>query len=184
MAAIDIAGFMSRLKDHAIEHGFHVHDERHTIETYSLRQAWEVDVHPEEGCDGPIDLYLSLEVDPRILLGFEDELVSLDPDSDLPEIYSFPLRFIWALPPLTNGPDLLLLATELAGVGGMELPIEVSAIDSFASATDAPTRALNIVGSQEVSLAAMFEGEAIACETLDRCRDVSLHLLGVAPGWL
>jgi hypothetical protein len=27
--AIDIAGFVTDLKDHAIEHGFHVHDERH-----------------------------------------------------------------------------------------------------------------------------------------------------------
>ena len=43
MAAIDIAGFVSELKDHAIDHGFHVHDERHFVETYSLRQTWEVD---------------------------------------------------------------------------------------------------------------------------------------------
>ena len=34
-----------------------------------------------------------------------------------------------------------MLATELAGVGGRELPLEVSAIDSFPSATDAPSAA-------------------------------------------
>ena len=76
MAVIDIAGFVADLKDHAVEHGFHVHDERHFVETYSLRQLWEVDLHPEEACNGPIDLHLSLEVDPRALLGFEDEVLA------------------------------------------------------------------------------------------------------------
>ena len=75
MAVIDVAGFVADLKSHAIDHGFHVHDERHFVETYSLRQLWEVDLHPEEACNGPIDLHLSLEVDPRALLGFEDEVV-------------------------------------------------------------------------------------------------------------
>ena len=44
--AVDLAGTVTYLKDHAVEHGFHVHDERHFVETYTLRQAWEVDVHP------------------------------------------------------------------------------------------------------------------------------------------
>ena len=68
MAYIDVAGFVADLKEHAVDHGFHVHDERHFVETYSLRQTWEVDLHPEEACDGPIDLHLALEVDPRVLL--------------------------------------------------------------------------------------------------------------------
>src|SRR5215210_6895175 len=71
MAVLDVAGFVADLKDHAVEHGFHVHDERHFVESYSLRQNWEVDLHPEEGCEGPLDLYLSLEVDPRVLPGYE-----------------------------------------------------------------------------------------------------------------
>ena len=58
MAVIDVAGFVADLKDHAVDHGFHVHDERHFVETYSLRQAWEVDLHPEEGCGVPVDLNL------------------------------------------------------------------------------------------------------------------------------
>ena len=80
MAVIDVAGFVADLKDHAVEHGFHVHDERHFVESYSLRQTWEVDLHPEEGCEGPVDLYLSLEIDPRVLLGFEDAVIALDDD--------------------------------------------------------------------------------------------------------
>ena len=65
MAVIDVAGFVADTKSQAIDHGFHVHDERHFVETYSLRQLWEVDLHPEEACHGPIDLHLSLDVDPR-----------------------------------------------------------------------------------------------------------------------
>src|SRR3954471_1556464 len=91
MAVIDVAGFIADLKDHAADHGFHVHDERHFVETYSLRQAWEVDLHPEEACNGPLDLHLSLEVDPRQLLSFEDAVMAL-PDGDDPEdTFHFPL---------------------------------------------------------------------------------------------
>ena len=118
MAVIDVAGFVADLKDHAVEHGFHVHDERHFVESYSLRQTWEVDVHPEEGCEGPVDLYLSLEIDPRVLLGFEDVVMMMPEGEDPPDEYSFPLNFTWGLPPLPQGPDLLVVATELAGIGG------------------------------------------------------------------
>ncbi len=184
MASIDVAGYVTELKDHAVDHAFHVHDERHFVETYSLRQAWEVDFHPEEGCGGPLDLHLSLEVDPRVLLAFEDAVVSLAEGDIPPDEYYFPLHFTWALPPLPNGPDLLLLATEMAGIGGPELPLEVSAIDSFGSVTDAPERSLTIVARRQVSLAQVFAGEESMCDTLDRCLAVSRYLLDHSPGWL
>ena len=184
MAVIDIAGFVADLKDHAVEHGFHVHDERHFVESYSLRQNWEVDLHPEEGCEGPVDLYLSLEIDPRVLLGFEDAVIERADVEDPPDDYHFPLLFTWALPPLPSGPDLLLLATELAGIGGPELPLEVSAIDSFGAVTDAPERSLTIVARQQVSLARVLQGEELLCETLERCLAVSRYLLEQAPVWL
>lgn len=184
MAVLDVAGYVADLKDHAVEHGFHVHDERHFVESYSLRQMWEVDLHPEEGCDGPVDLYLTLEVDPRVLLGFEDAVLAL-PDGDEPEdTFHFPLSFTWALPPLAHGPDLLLLATELAGIGGPDLPLEVSAIDSFPSATDAPERTLRIVAPTRVSLLRIRDNTEEQCELLDRCLAVSRHLLATAPDWL
>jgi hypothetical protein len=185
VAVIDVAGFVADLKDHAVDHGFHVHDERHFVETYSLRQAWEVDLHPEEACNGPIDLHLALEVDPRVLLAFEDEAQKLeDPDESPPDNYQFPLVFTWLLPPLPAPPDLLVLATEVAGIGELELPVEVSAIDSFPSVTDAPERSLTLVARVEVSLAKVYMGEEILCDTLDRCRAVSLYLLDRAPAWL
>ncbi len=184
MAVIDVAGFIADLKDHAVEHGFHVHDERHFVESYSLRQAWEVDLHPEEACGGPLDLHLSLEIDPRTLLAFEDVVLE-DPESeDPPEGMRFPLSFTWALPPLPKGPDLLVLATDLAGVGGPDLPLEVSAIDSYAAVTDAAERTLTIVANVEVELADIYLGKDLLCDVLDRCHDVSGYLLEHAIGWI
>jgi len=186
MAAIDVAGYVAELKDHAVDHGFHVHDERHFVETYSLRQVWEVDLHPEEGCGGPLDLHLALEVDPRVLLSFEDLVLELEEAEDEPpDLHTFPLHFTWSLPPLPSGPDLLVLATELAGVGGPDLPLEVSAIDSFGSVTDAAERTVGIVARVPVSLARVYQGEAeLLCTVLERCLAVSEYLLQQAPIWL
>ena len=183
MAAIDVAGYVAELKDHAVDHGFHVHDERHFVETYSLRQVWEVDLHPEEGCGGPLDLHLALEVEPRVLLAFEDAVSNLPEDEEPADEYHFPLTFNWALPPLPQGPDLLVLATDLAGVGGRGLPLEVSAIDSFAAVTDPAERSLTIVARQQVSLAKVLAGEELLCELLDSCLAVSRFLLERAPSW-
>jgi hypothetical protein len=184
VAVIDIPGFVADLKDHAVEHGFHVHDERHFVESYSLRQTWEIDMHPEEGCEGPVDLYLSIEVDPRVLLGFEDAVMDRPEGDDPPDEFHFPVNFTWALPPLPHGPDLLLLATELAGLGGPDLPLEVSAIDSIPAATDAPERSLRIVAHQRVSLLHIRDGDAVSCDMLERCLAVSRYLLAGAPDWL
>ena len=184
MAVIDVAGFIADLKDHAADHSFHVHDERHFVESYSLRQAWEVDLHPEEACGGPLDLHLSLEVDPRVLLAFEDKVMTLDEEQDPPDDYHFPMIFTWALPPLPHSPDLLVLATDLAGIGGPDLPLEVSAIDSYAAVTDPSERSLAIVARIEVSLARVYLGQELLCDTLDRCLDVSNFLLERAPAWL
>lgn len=184
MAVIDVAWFVADLKDHAVEHGFHIHDERHFVETYSLRQAWEVDLHPEEACGGPLDLHLALDVDPRVLLTFEDRMLELPEDADPPDGFSFPLSFTWSLPPLPKGPDLLVLATELAGTGGPDLPLEVSAIDSFGSVTDPPERTLSIVAHVQVDIGRIYLRQEQLCDVLDRCHDVSMYLLDRAPAWL
>jgi hypothetical protein len=185
VAVIDVAGFVADLKDHAVDHGFHVHDERHFVETYSLRQAWEVDLHPEDACGGPLDLHLALEIDPRVLLSFEDLVMELDEGDDPPDVHRFPLHFNWGLPPLPHGPDLLVLATDLAGVGGPDLPLEVSAIDSYASVTDGADRTVGIVGRVEVALATLYSGQQDnLCEVFERCHEVSAYLLERAPAWL
>ena len=134
----------------------------------------------------PIDLHLSLDVDPRALLGFEDEGIKLDDvDDEPPTGFTFPLLFTWTLPPLPQPPDLLVLATELAGVGGLELPVEVSAIDSFPSVTDAPERSLSIVARMSVDLADVYlNNDGSISSSLERCKHVSLYLLERADAWL
>lgn len=184
MALIDIAGFIADLKDHAARHGFHIHDERHFVETYSMRQAWEVDLHPEDACGGPLDLHLSLDVEPRIVLAFEDMVTEADEDTPPPEEFAFPLNFTWSLPPLPNCPDLLVLATELAGVGGPDLPIEVSAVDSFRSVTDPAERSLGFVARVDVPLADIYLGAEDLCGPLEGCLEVSRYVLDRAPYWL
>jgi hypothetical protein len=184
LAVIDVPGFIADLKEHATHHGFHVHDERHFVESYTMRQAWEVDLHPEEACGGPLDLHLSLEIDPRTLLAFEDHVAELSEDQEPDTALAFPLIFTWSLPPLPHCPDLLILATELAGIGETVLPLEVSAIDSYPSVTDLPERSLTIVARIEVSLAQIFLGTEDLCEPLIRCHKVSEYLLDRAPVWL
>ncbi len=183
---IDVAGFVADLKSQAVDHGFHVHDERHFVETYSLRQLWEVDLHPEEACAGPIDLHLSLDVDPRALLGFEDEVMKMeDFDDEPPTGFTFPLLFTWTLPPLSQPPDLVVLAMDVAGAGGPDLPVEVSAIDSFATVTDAPERSLSLVAKIPVDLADVYmNNDGSVLQALDRCKHVSLYLLERADAWL
>ena len=65
------------------------------------------------------------------------------------------------------------------------VPLEVSAIDSFASVTDAPERSLSIVARTPVDLAEVYlADDKVFCDTLDKCRDVSLFLLDCAGRWL
>jgi hypothetical protein len=183
--SVDIAGFVTDLKEHATEHGFHVHDERHFVETYSLRQSWEVDLHPEAGCGGPIDLHVALDVDPKVILSLRERLDEMDADFEEPEnVYHLDLFFNWAVPPLHSPPDLLVLATDLAGVGGVSLPVEVSAIDSYAAVTDAPERRLTLTGRASVSLVDVLMGRDQLCEVLDRSHEVSEYLLDRVGGWM
>jgi hypothetical protein len=184
MAVIDLQGFVADLKDHVAEHGFHVHDERHFIETYTNRQTWEVDLHPDRACDGPLDMHVALEIDPRTLITFEDEVIRVGEHGEPDDSIIVPATFAFALPPLPAGPDLLLLATQLAGIGGPELPLEVSAVDSFAAVTDAPERAIGIVSRVSVSLSRIYLGQEVLCDVLDRCGQVAEFLLDHAPTWL
>ena len=184
MAVIDVAGYVADLKDHSVDHGFHVHDERHFVETYSLRQVWEVELHPEDGCGGPLDLHLALEVDPRTLLSFEDAVFGLPEDEEPPDEFHFPLTFTWALPPLPSGPDLLRLAIDLAPIGGLDMPLEVTATDAFASPTESSERRISIVARRAISLSQVAKGEDPLCDIFERGRSVSDFLLQAADSWL
>ena len=60
----------------------------------------------------------------------------------------------------------------------------MSAIDSFASVTDAPERSLAIASRIQVSLTRVFLGQEQFCDVLDNCLAVSRYLLDNAEGWL
>ena len=184
LAVVDIATFIADLKDHAVDSGFHVHDDRHFVETYSMRQAWEVDLHPATACGGPLDVHITLEVDPRVMLSFEDHVMELPEGVEPTEDFKLPLVVSWSLPPLPDGPDLLLLATDLAGIGGLELPLDVSAIDAYAAVTDAPQRSISISARVEVSIVGMFTGHECLGSLLPKVAEISEFLLDRAPAWL
>ena len=186
MSLIDLHGFVANLKDHVSEHGFHVHGDRHFVETYSNRQTWEVDLHPDHACGGPLDMVLCVEAESRTLLTFEDDVNSRPEDEDPDDAITVPMTLSFVLPPLQLGPDLLVLATDLAAVGGTELPLQVSSVDRVAAVTDAAERTVNIDGRVELALSRIYLGEdlEVLCAMLDRARKVCEFLLDRAPAWL
>ena len=186
MSLIDLHGFVANLKDHVGEHGFHVHGDRHFVETYSNRQTWEVDLHPDHACGGPLDMVLTVEIESRTLLAFEDEVNSLPEDDDPDDGITVPLTLSFVLPPLHLGPDLLVLATELAALGETELPLQVSSVDRVAAVMDAAERTVNIEGRLDLPLSRIYMGQdlEVLCDMFDRARKVCEFLLDRAPAWL
>jgi len=79
------------------------------------------------------------------VLGLPDEV-------DPPDEFYFPLVLTWSLPPMPHGPDLLRLAIDLAPIGGLEMPLEVTATDAFASPTEGSERRISIVARRAISL--------------------------------
>jgi hypothetical protein len=184
VAIVDIPGYVSQLKDHAVEHGLHIHDERHFVETYSLSQTWEVDLHPEDACNGPLDLHLSIAINPRTLLSFEDVMESLGEDQDPPDGYELPLTLTWSLPPVPEGTDLLGLMVDLSAVAGTEMPIEVSAVDAYPSVAEVPARRLGVTSRLKIPLGKIFLGEENLCPILDKCTEISNFLIAKSTEWL
>lgn len=183
--AVDLASTMTYLKDHAMEHGFHVHDERHFVETYTLRQSWEIDLHPAEACAGPLDLHIALDIEPRTLLGFEDALnASEDIPADDDGKFEVTFFFNWSLPPLQQPPDIIVLSAELAGIGGIDLPIEVSAVETMAALADKEDRRLSVVGAAKRSLADIVFKQDSFCDVFDRVHVVSMYMVEHAEHWL
>ena len=183
---IDLHGFIANLKDHVSEHGFHVHGERHFVETYSNRQTWEVDLHPDHACGGPLDILLCVEAESRTLLAFEDDVSSRPEDEDPDDAITVPLTLSFVLPPLHLGPNLLVLAADLVAVGGTELPLHVSSVDRVPDVTAAVERTVNIEARIDLALSRIYLGQdlEVLCEMLDRARGVCEFLLDRAPAWL
>ncbi|MEZ5237459.1 MAG: hypothetical protein R2716_00325 [Microthrixaceae bacterium] len=153
------------------------------METYSMRQSFEVDLHRGR-LRRSTRVPLQRRGGSRTMLAFEDAVLPLPEGAEPEETFEVPLSFNWSLPPVPNSPDLLLLAAEMAALGGPDMPVEVSAIDSFQYVTDPSVRTLNVVSRITVDMWQVFMGEEVLCDTLDRCMDVSRFLLESAPAWI
>ena len=110
---------------------------------------WEVDLHPEEGCEGPVDLYLSLEIDPRVLLGFEDAVIERGRRRGPARRLPLPAQLhVGAAAACRTAPTCSCSPPSSPASGGPDLPLEVSAIDSIPAA---PTRRSARCGSSPTS---------------------------------
>ena len=85
---------------------------------------------------------------------------------------------------MPHGPDLLRLAIDLAPIGGLEMPLEVTATDAFSSPTEASERRISIVARRAISLSQVAKGEDPLCDIFERGRSVSDFLLQSADSWL
>ena len=85
---------------------------------------------------------------------------------------------------MPHGPDLLRLAIDLAPVGGVEMPLEITAADSYSSPTESSERRISIVARHAISLSQVAKGEDPLCEIFDRSRLVSDFLTGASESWL
>ena len=117
------------------------------------------------------------------MLGFEDEVMKLDEIDDPPPTGSRSRccsRGRCRRSP--SRPTCSCWRPTSPAIGGIDLPVEVSAIDSFPSVTDAPERSLSIVAKMTVDLADVYmNNDEAVTNALDRCKHVSLYLLERAP---
>jgi len=170
MAVVDIAGFVADLKDHAVEHGFHVHDERHFVESYSLRPDVGGRPPPGRRVRGPGRPVPLARRRPRVLLGFEDAVIGL-PDDEEPRTATTSARLHLGVAAAAERAEPARARDELAGVGS-DLRCK-SRRPTRSPRDDAPERTLRIVAHQQVSLVRIRSGEEVPCEMLDRCLGVS-----------
>ena len=54
---------------------------------------------------------------------------------------------------MQSPPDLIVLSAELAGMGGIEMPIEVRSVQSMGALSDAEDQRLSVTGVVKRSLA-------------------------------
>lgn len=185
---MDLASAFSILKELAEETGFHCEDSRHYVETYSMIQRFEADFHPADHCDRPVTLSLSLEVDPRTMLVFDDIAADYE-DSEEPDFEDpgmvFPLTLEWTLPPLRHAPDQLNLALDLSATGGADLPLRITSIEAQDLFPGENERYLRVHSQIEVSLLNLYwGGELMSDELMERCLAVTAELAEKATAWL
>lgn len=185
LAFVDLQALVADLKDHLGNHGFHIHDEKHYVETYSLLQSWEIEMHPEDACGGGVELSLTMFANPRTLLALEDVMTHSMYDGELPpDEYWAPVEIAFNMPPLDHRPDMVALTAAIAPFSSAELPLTVAALDSVSELAETPQQFVSIKGTTEISLLQLLKGELDLCETLDKLRTISNYLTDQADRWI
>ena len=190
---LDLQAFVASLKDHVLEHGFHIEDERHYIETYSGEQVWNIGLHPENGCDRPISVELSVTVSTRALIAFEDALsepegtdVNEAPDGEASAQAVIPLTVEVSAAPLTTAPDLLVLATEVAAQSHSDVPLSPTLSSKVEPLDDGEQYCLHVSGEVWLPLLAVYQMDDLddVCAALDSARSVCEHLADHVDKWM
>lgn len=162
MADIDVTGVIEAIKDKAFGFGLHTHDERHFVETRSMRQTWEVCMHHASGCANSIDLTMSLEIEPRTMISFADEVASLSKGNKPPDDYLLALVFTWMSPPLSDRPDMLGLHNDFAHYRHDGILLEISTTSTYEGLFSEPQHTVVFTKRSSISLAAIYTGKGIS----------------------
>lgn len=190
---LDLQAFVAGLKDHVLDHGFHIYDERHYIETYSGEQVWYIGLHLENSCDGPIAVELILTASTRALLKFEDALAEPDDEESSDALNEemaarivVPLTLEVSASPLATAPDLLVLATEVAARSHPAVPMKPTLTSRVELLDEGEEYCLHITGKVWVPLFGIYQGDELkeVCAVLDSGRAVCRHLCEEIDSWM
>jgi hypothetical protein len=84
---------------------------------------------------------------------------------------------------MKQAPDLIVLSADVAGIGGIDLPIEISSVESMGALDASVDVRLSMVGKVERSLVDIVFTQDSLCDVLDRVHDVSMYLVEHAESW-
>ena len=189
---LDLQAFVAGLKTHVHDHGFHIHDERHYVETYWGEQVWHMSLHLENGCDGPIAAELSLTASTRVLLAFQDALTEPDDAESSQALNEMTARIVVPLSldisasPLTTAPDLLVLATEVAARSNAAVPMKPTLTSRVELLDEGEEYCLYVTGEVWVPLFGIYEGDKLeeVCAVLESAQAVCAHLCEQIDSWM
>ena len=192
-SVLDLQAFVVGLKSHALDHGFHIEDERHYVETYSGEQVWNIGLHPEDGCDGHIAVEISVTASTRAIIAFEDAL--REPEgADAGGASSnytvdqvvLPLTVEVVASPLATAPDLLVLATDLPTQSHAVVPLAPTLSSKVELLDEGEEYCLHVSGEVWVPLISIYQMEDLdeVCAALDSVRTVCAYLADRVAQWM
>ena len=199
MPYFSVHSFLEDQRGHFIGHGFHWHDESHTLSLTDLSQCYYVDLHPEEICGTDMDFEVHLQIlwPAETQLAIKEWMDSSPPDADFPDSLMLPLEFNFCLPPLDNPPDLLSVWFDVLGRNEHSLlRFDVSGSDNIEAPTEPARRSMTITARCDVPVRDLIaeaeeededdddaEPQLAMCSILEDLHGLSLYLLENLNQW-